>query len=131
MGDDGDEADDDEGDDGGRGVFAEALGEDAGARLATRLAARAGRGVCGTCADTRQVQIVPDVHAFSGHIACDSASNAELVLPVVVGEKLIGVFDLDSPVHGRFDGDDADGLSAMLATLVHGTHWGALPPTLG
>ena len=90
-----------------------------------------GRGVCGTCADTRQVQIVPDVHAFSGHIACDSASNAELVLPVVVGEKLIGVFDLDSPVHGRFDGDDADGLSAMLATLVHGTHWGALPPTLG
>ncbi len=82
-----------------------------------------GRGVCGTCADTRQVQIVPDVHAFPGHIACDSASNAELVLPLMVGGELIGVFDLDSPLHGRFDDDDADGLSTMLATLVNGTDW--------
>ena len=90
-----------------------------------------GRGVCGTCADTRQVQIVPNVHAFPGHIPCDSASQAELVLPLVAGGELIGVFDLDSPLHGRSDVDDADGLSAMLATLVDGTDWGALAPTRG
>ncbi|CAM3913103.1 GAF domain-containing protein [Paracidovorax anthurii] len=90
-----------------------------------------GRGVCGTCAATRQVQIVPDVHAFPGHIACDSASNAELVLPLVVDGHLLGVFDLDSPLHGRFDADDADGLGAMLTALAQGTDWSLLAPAPG
>ncbi len=85
-----------------------------------------GRGVCGTCAATRQVQIVPDVHAFPGHIACDSASNAELVLPLVVNGVLLGVFDLDSPLHDRFDAGDAHGLGAMLAALAEATDWSLL-----
>lgn len=83
-----------------------------------------GRGVCGACAATRQVQIVPDVHAFPGHIACDSASNAELVLPLIAQEQLLGVFDLDSPQFGRFDAQDAAGLQAILNTLADGTDWG-------
>jgi GAF domain-containing protein len=82
-----------------------------------------GQGVCGACAATRQAQIVADVHAFPGHIACDSASNAELVLPVVVGGALVGVFDMDSPAFGRFDNDDAAGIAALIATLVSGTDW--------
>ena len=82
-----------------------------------------GRGVCGTCAATMQVQIVPDVHAFPGHIACDSASNSELVLPLVIDGRVVGVLDLDSPLHGRFDAQDAQGLAAMLQTLIQGTRW--------
>jgi L-methionine (R)-S-oxide reductase len=81
------------------------------------------RGVCGACARTRTVQIVADVHAFEGHIACDPASRSELVLPVVRGDELIAVFDLDSPRPGRFDEDDASGLSAMLAAIVELTDW--------
>lgn len=75
-----------------------------------------GRGVCGTAALTRETQLVPDVHAFPGHIACDSASRSELVVPLYRGEQLIGVFDLDSPRLARFDADDRRGLEA-LATL--------------
>jgi len=82
-----------------------------------------GRGVCGTAAASREVQIVPDVHAFPGHIACDSASNSEVVLPVMHGERLLGVLDLDSPRLARFDADDAAGLARMLALLVDGTDW--------
>ncbi len=82
-----------------------------------------GRGVCGTCAATRHTQLVPDVHAFPGHIACDSASNSELVLPVLVNDRLVAVFDLDSPLLNRFDADDAAGFTALLATLVAGTDW--------
>lgn len=82
-----------------------------------------GRGVCGTCAATRQVQIVPDVHAFPGHIACDSASNSELVLPLVIEGRVVAVLDLDSPRLGRFDAHDAQGLAAMLETLIQGTRW--------
>ncbi len=81
------------------------------------------RGVCGACATTRAVQIVPDVHAFPGHIACDSASRSELVLPVVREGRLLAVFDLDSPSEGRFDEADAACLEAMLAVLVDGTGW--------
>jgi GAF domain-containing protein len=79
------------------------------------------RGVCGACARTREVQCVEDVHAFPGHIACDSASNAELVLPVVAGGRLVGVFDLDSPVRGRFDAEDVAGFTAAVASLVAAT----------
>jgi GAF domain-containing protein len=81
------------------------------------------RGVCGACARTREIQRVEDVHAFPGHIACDSASAAELVLPVVVGERLVAVFDLDSPARGRFDAEDARGFAAAVAVLAAGTDW--------
>lgn len=80
-----------------------------------------GRGVCGTAAQTRQTQRVDDVEAFPGHIPCDSASRSELVVPLYIGDQLIGVFDLDSPLPSRFDGDDQGGLEAIarafLATL--------------
>ena len=69
-----------------------------------------GEGVCGTAASTLQVQRVDDVHAFPGHIACDSASNSEIVVPIVRDGKLLGVLDLDSPKHARFDVEDEAGL---------------------
>lgn len=84
-----------------------------------------GKGVCGTCAATRTAQIVQDVHAFPGHIACDSASNSELVLPMLHGTRLLGVLDLDSPLLSRFDNQDAQALTAMLQMLVQGTDWSA------
>lgn len=77
-----------------------------------------GRGVCGTAAATRETQLVADVHAFPGHIACDAASNAELVVPIVHDGRLIGVLDLDSPVTGRFDATDAAGCEALMALLA-------------
>jgi len=77
-----------------------------------------GRGVCGTAAARRETVVVPDVHAFPGHIACDSASNSEVVVPIVRDGKLLGVLDLDSPVHGRFDEVDARGLEALVRILV-------------
>ncbi|MBI3714697.1 MAG: GAF domain-containing protein [Betaproteobacteria bacterium] len=76
------------------------------------------RGVCGACAAQRKTQVVHDVHEFPGHIACDSASNSEIVMPLVVAGKLIGVVDVDSPSVGRFDDEDRVGLEAMVATLV-------------
>jgi L-methionine (R)-S-oxide reductase len=85
------------------------------------------RGVCGACARTRQIQIVPDVHAFEGHIACDIASRSELVLPIVRGTELLGVFDLDSPSPARFDDDDAGGLAGMLKILIDATDWPSRP----
>jgi len=77
-----------------------------------------GRGVCGTAAARRATVVVPDVHAFPGHIACDSASNSEIVLPVIRSGRLLGVLDLDSPVQGRFDADDAHGLEALVRIFV-------------
>lgn len=79
------------------------------------------KGVCGACARTRQIQCIADVHAFPGHIACDGASNAELVLPVLQGEHLLGVFDLDSPQPGRFDEYDSAGMQALVAAFVDAT----------
>jgi L-methionine (R)-S-oxide reductase len=81
------------------------------------------RGVCGACARTQVLQLVKDVNAFPGHIACDSASQSELVLPVLVGGNLRAVFDLDSPHIARFDDEDARGLSAAVAELVEATDW--------
>ncbi len=81
------------------------------------------RGVCGAAARTREVQLVEDVHAFPGHIACDAASRSELVLPVVANGRLQAVFDLDSPEPSRFDADDAAGFGAMLTALIDGTDW--------
>jgi GAF domain-containing protein len=77
-----------------------------------------GRGVCGTAAARRETVVVPDVHAFPGHIACDSASNSEIVVPVVRGGRLLGVLDLDSPAHARFDEVDARGLESLVRIFV-------------
>ena len=76
------------------------------------------KGVCGAAARTRQTQRVADVHAFPGHIACDSASRSELVVPLLRGGELVGVFDLDSPEPDRFDADDQAGLEALAAAFV-------------
>ncbi len=72
-----------------------------------------GRGVCGTAASTRQTQRIADVHDFPGHIACDAASQSEVVVPLVVDGELVGVFDLDSPRTDRFDAEDQAGLEAI------------------
>jgi GAF domain-containing protein len=82
-----------------------------------------GRGVCGTAAAERRTQLVPDVHAFPGHIACDAASNSEIVVPLVFSAgprtgELLGVLDLDSPKLGRFDAADQAGLEKIAATLL-------------
>ena len=77
-----------------------------------------GRGVCGTAAATGQTQLVEDVHAFPGHIACDAASRSELVVPVIRDGGVIAVIDLDSPSPARFDGDDAKGVEALAALLA-------------
>ncbi|MEV6252034.1 GAF domain-containing protein [Nocardia sp. NPDC051911] len=72
-----------------------------------------GKGVCGTAAQTRTTQLVPDVHAFEGHIACDADTRSEIVVPLVRDDALIGVFDLDSPRPGRFDEVDRAGLESI------------------
>jgi GAF domain-containing protein len=76
-----------------------------------------GKGVCGTAAATRKVQRVEDVNAFSGHIACDSASASELVVPIVRDGELIAVLDLDSPSKARFDAEDEAGCIALAEVL--------------
>lgn len=76
-----------------------------------------GKGVCGTAAQTGRVQIVPDVHRFPGHIACDDATESELVIPLFVGQKLWGVLDLDSPEAARFDDEDRRGLEPVAALV--------------
>jgi len=79
-----------------------------------------GRGVCGTAAALGTTQVVPDVHAFPGHIACDADSRSELVVPVLCDGKVIAVIDLDSPTPGRFDDEDAAGMQllAQVASLA-------------
>lgn len=77
-----------------------------------------GKGVCGAAAATRQTQRVEDVHAFPGHIACDSASNSELVIPLVKAGRLIGVLDLDSPKVGRFSEADQAWLERLAAIFL-------------
>ena len=77
-----------------------------------------GAGVCGAAAATRETQLVEDVHAFPGHIACDAASRSELVVPIVHDGALIGVLDLDSPSPARFDAGDAAGCEALVRLLA-------------
>ena len=77
-----------------------------------------GRGVCGTAAMHRETVVVENVHEFPGHIACDPESNSEIVVPLVHGDRLLGVLDLDSPTLGRFDDDDRAGLERLVATLL-------------
>ncbi|TBR36256.1 MULTISPECIES: GAF domain-containing protein [Dyella] len=78
-----------------------------------------GRGVCGTAAQTRETQLVRDVHAFEGHIACDAASNSEIVVPLVKADgTLLGVWDVDSPRVARFDDEDRAGMEALCAVFM-------------
>jgi L-methionine (R)-S-oxide reductase len=77
-----------------------------------------GKGVCGTAAARRATVIVANVHEFDGHIACDSASNSEIVVPLLRGNELIGVLDLDSPQFSRFDAEDQAGLEKVVAEVL-------------
>jgi len=77
-----------------------------------------GSGVCGTAAQRRQTIVVDNVHEFPGHIACDSASNSEIVVPLVHTSKLLGVLDLDSPTLARFDDADAQGLNQLVEIFL-------------
>lgn len=72
-----------------------------------------GDGVCGAAAETRRIQRVEDVHAFPGHIACDSASNSEIVVPLIRDDQLLGVLDIDSPKRGRFTDEDEAGVARL------------------
>ena len=76
-----------------------------------------GKGVCGTAAEKGETLVVPDVHAFPGHIACDGASNSEIVIPLYVGGRLFGVLDIDSPLLDRFSEADREGLELFARTL--------------
>ena|SRR5438552_4425509 len=77
-----------------------------------------GQGVCGTAAANCATTIVPNVHEFPGHIACDSASNSEIVIPLLKGKRFVGVFDLDSPKLSRFDEEDAAGLETLAKIML-------------
>ena len=82
-----------------------------------------GRGVCGTAAARDETQLVPDVHVFPGHIACDCASNSEIVVPLHRDGRVIGVLDIDSPVLDRFTAEDRAGLEAFAAALERAADW--------
>lgn len=84
---------------------------------------RPGRGVCGTAAEKRQTLMVANVHEFSGHIACDSASNSEIVVPIIKDNLLVGVLDIDSPAFARFDDTDKAELEKFVQILTD-----AIPP---
>ena len=87
----------------------------------TRIAL--GKGVCGTSAQKRQTLVVPDVHKFPGHIACDCASNSEIVIPLIKDDQVLGVLDIDSPVFDRFDEEDKQGLEEIAKLFVELCHW--------
>jgi len=82
-----------------------------------------GRGVCGTAVLKDEVQLVPDVHEFPGHIACDSASLSEIVVPIHDGKDIAGVLDIDSPLPGRFDETDKEGLMEFVTILEEYLEW--------
>ena len=76
-----------------------------------------GRGVCGTAVATKTSQLIEDVHAFDGHIACDAASNSEVVVPIIINNEVVAVLDIDSPDIGRFDQDDLNGVETMVSFI--------------
>ena len=82
-----------------------------------------GRGVCGTAAARRETAVVPDVHAFPGHIACDPASRSEIVVPLLLGDRLIGVLDVDSPLPDRFGEAERALFEELGAALVAASDW--------
>ena len=81
------------------------------------------KGVCGAAARTMEIQLVPDVHAFPRHIACDGASRSEIVLPLVKENRLLGVMDIDSPLLNRFSQEDAQGLAGLCELLMTEIDW--------
>lgn len=85
-----------------------------------------GKGVCGTAAQARETLIVPDVHAFAGHIACDEDSRSEIVVPILQNGVLRGVLDVDSPEKNRFDAEDRTGLEAFVEVLTPRVDWDRL-----
>ncbi len=85
-----------------------------------------GEGVCGTAVQHRASVLVEDVHAFAGHIACDSASNSELVVPILVRDTVVGVLDIDSPSYARFTDEDRIGMEQVAQILAHDVLGGAL-----
>lgn len=82
-----------------------------------------GKGVCGTAVAHDLTQVVPDVHLFPGHIACDSASRSEIVVPIRYNNRIVGVLDIDSPVPSRFDEEDQAGLETFVRILEKSCHW--------
>jgi L-methionine (R)-S-oxide reductase len=82
-----------------------------------------GRGVCGASAASRTTLVVPNVHEFAGHIACDSASNSEIVTPLIRNGELVGVLDIDSPEFARFDDEDRAGLEEFVEALLQQGEW--------
>ena len=82
-----------------------------------------GKGVCGTAWETEETQLVPNVHKFPGHIACDSASNSEIVVPIRCGEEVVAVLDIDSPSYNRFDETDREGLEQFAVKLSQVLTW--------
>ena len=82
-----------------------------------------GKGVCGTAMEKDEIQVVADVHKFPGHIACDSASNSEIVIPLHSKGKVVAVMDIDSPVFDRFSREDEEGLSEFARTLEEIVRW--------
>lgn len=105
------------------------LGPFQGKPACTRI--RPGQGVCGTAVARRATVVVPDVRAFPGHIACDPASRSEIVIPLIVGERLLGVWDMDSPEPGRFDTEDRAGLERLLGILLEKSAWQELAAAEG
>jgi GAF domain-containing protein len=86
-----------------------------------------GKGVCGTAASTGEPVIVPDVNDFPGHIACDTASQSEIVVPLVSWGRVLGVLDVDSPLPNRFDEDDSEGLESLASILLSTQTGGDFP----
>jgi L-methionine (R)-S-oxide reductase len=95
------------------------LGPFQGKTACVRIAV--GRGVCGTAVERRESIVVPDVHAFPGHIACDSASRSELVVPLIKDGRVLGVLDLDSPHPNRFDDEDRQGCETLVQIFLAAT----------
>lgn len=85
-----------------------------------------GKGVCGTAAQKGEAIVVPNVHEFPGHIVCDIISQSEIVVPMYVGDRLLGVLDVDSPLLERFDAEDESGFKRVLQVLIDGTDWEGL-----
>lgn len=85
-----------------------------------------GKGVCGAAVAEKATQLVPDVHLFPGHIACDAASRSEIVVPIIVNGQVKGVLDIDSPLPARFDETDQNGLEQFVQTLIRHCDWNAL-----
>lgn len=82
-----------------------------------------GKGVCGTAVSQGKAQLVPDVHSFPGHIACDSESKSEIVIPIFVNNSVVGVLDIDSPIYNRFDEIDREGLKEVVRILASSCNW--------